>query len=73
MVVMSFPSHSMVRILQEGTALESMMTVQTPQAPPPQEILVPVNPRVSRSVKTSVWEGSIWPARFPHRAHGSLH
>jgi len=33
MVVIVLPSHSMVRILQELTALPSIMTVQAPQAP----------------------------------------
>jgi hypothetical protein len=59
------PSHSIVRILQEATAFPSMITVQAPHAPWPQAALVPVNPSVSLSVKTSVCAGSICPGLLP--------
>ena len=44
MVVISLPSHSTVRVMQERTALPSISTVQHPQAPLSQETLVPVRP-----------------------------
>src|SRR5208282_5495084 len=65
MVVTCAPLHSMVRTVQERTAFPSMITVQPPQAPPSQDSLVPVRPRVSLSVKESASDGSTLPTPFP--------
>ena len=53
-VVMSAPSHSTVRVMQEATASPLMITVQQPQAPSEQDSLVPVKSKRLRNVEQSV-------------------